>query len=118
MLPLRASLYPCKSAIHKQFRYRNVALLLLAVLGHAGPIDLNLDVSPGMLRELLGLEIALAQSPLPRGAHVILILAALREDRRRQDGKGKSERNSGYSFVSNSHGLLDSKSLPIHKLPQ
>src|SRR5262245_17346311 len=36
--------------------------------------------------------------------------AALREARRRQDGKRKSESNYGYSFVSNTHGqLLDSK---------
>src|SRR5262249_22796189 len=54
------------------------------------------------LRVLLGPEIALAQSLRPRGAHVLL--AALREARRRQDGNGKPESNCGYSFVSNSHG--------------
>ncbi|HEX4828638.1 MAG TPA: hypothetical protein VFV12_10445, partial [Xanthobacteraceae bacterium] len=102
MLPLRDSLYLCEAAIHEQFRYRGVALLLLAMLSHASPIRLNLDVGPGMLRVLLGREIALAQSLLPPGAHVIL--AALREARRRQDGKSQSERNSGYSFVSNNHG--------------
>ena len=55
------------------------------MLGHAGPIRVDLDVGPGMLRVLLGREIALAQGLLPRGAHVIL--AALREARQRQDGK-------------------------------
>jgi hypothetical protein len=102
MLPLRDRLYPCKTAIHKHFRYRDVALFLLAMLGHAGPIRVDLDVGPGMLRVLLGPEIALAQSLRPRGAHVLL--AALREARRRQDGNGKPESNCGYSFVSNSHG--------------
>src|SRR5262245_25605253 len=78
------------------------------MLGHAGPIRVDLDVGPGMLGVLLGREIALAQGLLPRGAHVIP--AALREARRRQDGKRKSESNYGYSFVSNTHGqLLDSK---------
>jgi hypothetical protein len=67
-LPLCASLYPCKTAIHKQFRYRDVALLLLAMLSHAGPIRVDLDVGPGMLGVLLGREITLAQGLLPRGA--------------------------------------------------
>src|SRR5262245_34489178 len=80
MLPLRDRLYPCKTVIHKHFRYRDVALFLLAMLGHAGPIRVDLDVGPGMLRVLLGPEIALAQGLLPRGAHVIL--ASLREARR------------------------------------
>src|SRR5262245_6213934 len=97
MLPLRDSLYPCKTAIHKQFRYQDVALLLLAMFGHAGPIGVDLDVGSGMLRVLLGLEIALAQSLLPRGAHVIL--AALRDARRRQDRQS----NGGHSFVPNNH---------------
>jgi hypothetical protein len=110
MLPLRDSLYLCEAAIHEQFRYRDVALLLLAMLSHASPIRLDLDVGPGMLRVLLGREIALVQSLRPRGAHVIL--AALREARRREGGKGKSESNSGYSFVSNNHDRISS----IHKL--
>jgi len=69
-----------------------------------------------MLREFLGLEIALAQGRRPRGAHVLL--AALREARRcqRGNGKGKPESNCGYSFVSNIHGQSPRfKSLPIHK---
>ena len=33
--PLRDSLHPREAAIHEQFRYRDVALLLLAMLSHA-----------------------------------------------------------------------------------
>jgi hypothetical protein len=104
MPPLRDSLHLCEAAIHEQFRYRDVALLLLAMLGHAGPIRVDLDVGPGMLRVLLGPEIALAQGLLPRGAHVIL--AALRQAWRcqRRNGKGKPESNCGYSFAPNNHG--------------
>src|SRR5262249_50452685 len=111
-----ASLYPCKTAIHKQFRYRDVALLLLAMFGHAGPIRVDLDVGPGMLGVLLGREITLAQGLLPRGAHVIL--AALREARRRQDGKASPRAIAAIRLLPIVMvSLLDSKSLPIHKLP-
>jgi hypothetical protein len=35
MPPLRDSLHLREAAIHEQFRYRDVALLLLAMLSHA-----------------------------------------------------------------------------------
>jgi hypothetical protein len=115
-LPLCASLYPCKTAIHKQFRYRDVALLLLAMLSHAGPIRVDLDVGPGMLGVLLGREITLAQGLLPRGAHVILAAFAKLGDARTESASPRAIaaiRLFPIVMVS----LLDSKSLPIHKLP-
>src|SRR5215831_14299414 len=76
---------------------------------HAGPIDVDLDVGPGMLRVFLRLEIALAQGRRPRRAH--LILAALREARRPQDGKGKPESNSAIRlFPIVMASFLDAKS--------
>src|SRR5262245_56635357 len=115
-LPLRANLYPCKTAIHKQFRYRDVALLLLAMFGHAGPIDVNLDVGPGMLRVFLGLEID-SRKACSRAALMCCSLRCAKLG----DASAETVRASPRAiaairlFPIVTVSLLDSKSLPIHK---
>jgi hypothetical protein len=47
MPPLRDSLHLREAAIHEQFRYRDVALLLLAMLSHAAE---TLAAAPRHLR--------------------------------------------------------------------
>src|SRR5215831_16783185 len=69
---------------------KTAALFLLALVAHAGAVDLDLVVRPGMLRQLSGLGVAVAQRILPRAAH--LILAALREARRCQGGNREPQR--------------------------
>ena len=64
-------------------------LLLLAVLHHAGAIEVDLVVAPGMLRLRL-FVITVAQRILPGGAH--LIFRALREARRCKGGNREPQR--------------------------
>jgi hypothetical protein len=63
----------------------------LAVLGHAGPIRLELDVAPGMFDVLPGPETTLANGRRPRGAD--LSPALLRDALRCKGGNDKSQGN-------------------------
>src|SRR5262249_6500919 len=69
---------------------QTAALFLLALITHAGAVALDLVVRPGMLRQLAGLGVAVAQRILPRPA--LLILAALREARRCPGGNREPQR--------------------------
>jgi hypothetical protein len=50
MPPLRDSLHLREATIHEQFRYRNVALLLLAMLSHTAETRATVPRHLGLVR--------------------------------------------------------------------
>src|SRR5438128_1429794 len=62
----------CRAALRPGHVPREPRLFLLAVLGHAGAVVIDLVVTPGVLGQFSGLRIALVQRLRARPAHLIL----------------------------------------------
>jgi hypothetical protein len=99
--PTRGSLRTCAARSWKSLR-----LFLLAVLGHARAIRLDLVIAPDVLAHFARHAIALAQGLLSRAIHVIPVFATLRQARRRNGGNRKAEGDSSDVFVDSNHCCL------------
>src|SRR5262249_34564187 len=82
--------FPLTRELAEGWRGEPAPLFLLALVAHAGAVHLDLVVRPGMLRQLAGLGVAVAQRIFPRAAH--LILGALRQARRCKGGQREPQR--------------------------
>src|SRR5262245_50273565 len=80
--------------------YQTAALFLLAALGHARAVNVDLVVAPEILLILPGLDIAVANRRRPLAAHP---LAALRKARRCQRRHRKPHGKRGEKFVDPDH---------------
>ena len=87
-------------------------LFLLTFFHHAGPVLLDLVVSPGVLGHFPSLRIAVAQRLFPRAAHAAFV-ASLREARRGEHGNRKPQRKDcGRWFVHTNHASISLQTSP------
>src|SRR5262249_12438493 len=110
-----ARAFACAQRLRQSLRGRRVAqptaetkagdaLLLLAVLVHAGAIRGDLVSTPGVLRHLSGLAVALSQRLLARTTDGSL--AALRQARRCDRGSREAKCDCSSMFVDGEHCYL------------
>jgi len=87
-----------------------VSLFLLTMLHHAGPIFMDLVVTPGVLGHFPSLDIAVAHRFLPLAAHTAFV-ALLREARRGESGNRKPQRkHCDHLFVQTNHASISANS--------